>query len=67
VSGEPYDSFQEDFREGWRLFREVRGLTRSNYLRGVSRFYREVTQLDTRLEGAISEEIARVHGCPKIV
>lgn len=61
MDGGRHEEFRRDFREGWRLFREVKGLSREEYLEALSKYSRKLTQLDTRLEGALAEEIAKAH------
>jgi len=61
MEGGSYEEFRRDFREGWRLFREIKGLSRGEYLEALSKYSRKVAQLDTRLEEALAEEIAAAH------
>jgi len=61
MDGGRIQEFREDFREGWRLFREVKGLSRAEYTRALSRYRNMLSDLDNRLQGALDEEIAHAH------
>jgi ATP-dependent DNA helicase RecQ len=61
MEGGRLEEFREDFREGWRLFREVKGLSRAEYLRALSKYRNLLSELDNRLQGALDEEIAQAH------
>ncbi len=61
MDGGKIREFREDFREGWRLFREVKGLSQAEYTRALSKYRNMLSGLDNRLQGALDEEIARAH------
>jgi hypothetical protein len=61
MDGGRIQEFQRDFREGWRLFREVKGLSRAEYLEALSQYRSKLHGLDSRLQGTLDEEIARAH------
>lgn len=59
--GSTSELFAADFRRGWNLFQEVKGLDRSGYLGGLSRFYERVARYDAEAVGMVTAEVARVH------
>lgn len=61
MDGGSYEDFRRDFREGWRLFREINGLSRQEYLDVLSKYCRKLAELDARLEKPLSEEVAGEH------
>ena len=61
MEGGRLKEFREDFREGWRLFREVKGLSRTEYVKALSTYRNKLSGFDGRLQGALDEEIARAH------
>lgn len=61
MDGGSYEAFISDFRRGWDLFAELKGMSRENRLQSLRTYQHMLVQYDTRLEGVISEEIAHVH------
>lgn len=61
MDGGKHEEFKRDFREGWRLFRAIKELSWTEYLRALSTYRDKVSEFDNRLQGALDEEIARAH------
>lgn len=61
MDGGRHEEFRRDFREGWRLFQEIKELSWTEYLRALSEYRNMVSGFDNRLQGALDEEIARAH------
>ena len=59
--GRVSEMFVADFRRGWNLFREIKGLDRPGYLYGLSRFYERVVRYDAEAVEVVTTEIAHVH------
>lgn len=61
LSTDDADEFSEEFRKGWDIMRNFKGIGWKTYLHGVSEFYRLVAEYDKAAVGPIAKEIARIH------
>lgn len=55
------EMFSQDFREGWRVFRNLKGLGWTEFLEEVNRFWNEVARYDSEATNLVSVEIAQIH------
>jgi hypothetical protein len=62
LPGGDADGFRTDFRLGWRLFRDDRGLTWAAYASALSRFADQVEELDRGARALVDLEITEAHG-----
>lgn len=61
ITGGSEEAFAKDFDRGWELFRNVKGLSHEDYIRGLLRFKREAGTYDRTVHDLLDRQLLKAH------